>query len=127
MSKGYEHSARGSVVIALAVEAATVELTTTTDNPGSLNGHRPLRIAGRSAMSASVTETPTRQLTITDRCDRCSAQAYAKTRSPEGRELLWCGHHFKFHEAALAEKAHVVEADERELINAMPVPSANVD
>jgi len=78
-------------------------------------------------MSAAVTETLTRQLTTTDRCDRCGAQAYAKTRSTEGRELLWCGHHFTFHEAALADKAHVVEADEREFINAMPVPSANAD
>lgn len=38
-----------------------------------------------------------------DRCDRCHAQAYVKTRHPLGRhakddvteaDLLWCGHHF---------------------------------
>jgi hypothetical protein len=40
---------------------------------------------------------------------------------------LWCGHHFTFHESALTEKAHVIEADERELINAMPSPSADPD
>ncbi|MGO4602524.1 DUF7455 domain-containing protein [Terrabacter sp. 2YAF2] len=76
-------------------------------------------------MSAAVIKTPIRQLRITDRCDRCGSRAYAQTRSPEGLKLLWCGHHFKLHEPALIEKAHVVEADERELINPMPSPSAN--
>ena len=78
-------------------------------------------------MSAAVIETATRALRTTDRCDRCGSQAYARTRSPGGRTLLWCGHHFTFHESALTEKAHVIEADERELINAMPSPSADPD
>ena len=78
-------------------------------------------------MSGAVIETATRALRTTDRCDRCGSQAYARTRSPGGRTLLWCGHHFTFHERALTEKAHVVEADERELINATPTPSVNAD
>lgn len=78
-------------------------------------------------MSAAVIETPVRQLTIADRCDQCGAQAYVKTRSSEGRALLWCGHHFHFHEPALKVSKQTVVADEREFINALPSPSANAD
>jgi hypothetical protein len=61
-----------------------------------------------------VTETPTpqveeqdmatpveREMNALDRCDRCSAQAYVRTRHPLGRhttdeaasgELQWCNH-----------------------------------
>lgn len=30
----------------------------------------------------------------TDRCDRCSAQAYVKIISKNGLDLLFCGHHY---------------------------------
>ena len=36
----------------------------------------------------------------TDRCDRCGAQAYVRTRHGAS-ELLWCGHHLAEHELAL--------------------------
>jgi hypothetical protein len=32
-------------------------------------------------------------LTITDRCDRCSAQAYVMVKGSTG-DLLFCGHHY---------------------------------
>lgn len=33
------------------------------------------------------------QLNATDRCDKCSAQAYVLVRGTQG-ELLFCGHHY---------------------------------
>lgn len=45
-------------------------------------------------------------LTAADRCDRCGAQAYVRTRHPldHGRttDMLWCGHHAHEHRAMLA-------------------------
>lgn len=58
-------------------------------------------------------------LTAQDRCDRCGAQAKARTAHEAG-PLLWCAHHFKDHrdllipllvwqtpEIALSNKEHV--------------------
>lgn len=39
-------------------------------------------------------------LTAHDRCDRCGAQARARTVHENG-PLLWCGHHFQQHEEPL--------------------------
>lgn len=33
-------------------------------------------------------------LDATDRCDRCSAQAYVKVLGKEEMSLLFCGHHY---------------------------------
>lgn len=33
-------------------------------------------------------------LDATDRCDRCSAQAYVKVIGKSGSSLLFCGHHY---------------------------------
>jgi hypothetical protein len=33
-------------------------------------------------------------LDATDRCDRCSAQAYVKVIGKNGSDLLFCGHHY---------------------------------
>jgi ribosomal protein S14 len=43
-----------------------------------------------------------RPTTAQDRCDRCGAQAFARTRHDHGF-LLWCSHHFREHSEALAE------------------------
>lgn len=37
----------------------------------------------------------------TDRCDRCGAQAYVRTRHGAS-ELLWCCHHAREHGALIA-------------------------
>lgn len=37
------------------------------------------------------------QLTATDRCDRCGAQAYAISLHGTSR-LYWCAHHLREHE-----------------------------
>lgn len=44
-------------------------------------------------------------LTAHDRCDRCGAQAYARTAHEAG-SLLWCAHHFAAHSDVLT--AHLV-------------------
>lgn len=58
-------------------------------------------------MTATATKdrptTPTHRLTAQDRCDRCGAQAYLEvTSSTTGLTLLFCGHHGRKHEDALA-------------------------
>ena len=68
-------------------------------------------------------------LTARDRCDRCGAQAYVKTRHPLGRhpdegpqtvDLLWCAHHTQVHIDRLRE---FVVLDEREKLDVRPVAS----
>lgn len=43
-----------------------------------------------------------RSTTAHDRCDRCGAQAFARTRHSHGF-LLWCAHHYREHESVLAD------------------------
>ncbi|ROS23740.1 hypothetical protein [Cellulomonas sp. PhB150] len=65
--------------------------------------------------------TTTAQLTRQDRCDRCGAQAYVKATLPmgEGMELLFCGHHFRDHEAKLVAAGAAI-LDERHRIDEQP-------
>jgi hypothetical protein len=49
----------------------------------------------------TTTLSPTAPLTALDRCDRCGAQAYVRVTLAAGGELLFCGHHFREHEARL--------------------------
>lgn len=50
---------------------------------------------------STATATP---LTVADRCDRCSAQAYVRVTLPVG-ELLFCAHHSREHADAYASVA----------------------
>ena len=52
-----------------------------------------------------------RRLTVTDRCDRCGAQAYVRVLLPSHLELLFCAHHHRQHASAL-RKVAVVISDE---------------
>lgn len=46
-----------------------------------------------------------------DRCDRCGAQAITKATLASGSALLFCGHHFRAHEAGLrAASARIVHS-----------------
>jgi len=45
------------------------------------------------------------ELTATDRCDRCGAQAYLRVRLETGGELLFCAHHAREHGDKLREIA----------------------
>lgn len=71
-------------------------------------------------MSAPSTQTLTPSvLSSTDRCDRCGAQAYVMAELPGGSQLLFCGHHWGTHEAALRPKV-VNVVDELHRLNERP-------
>jgi|AntAceMinimDraft_1070359.scaffolds.fasta_scaffold03006_6 hypothetical protein len=70
----------------------------------------------------SNTSTPTLVapvLVSTDRCDRCGAQAYVLAELQGGSALLFCGHHWGAHEAALRPKV-VKVVDELHRLNIRP-------
>lgn len=57
-------------------------------------------------------------LTTADRCDGCSSQAWVRAWiGEEGRELLFCGHHFHQHEGRLTALGAVWD-DQTHRINA---------
>lgn len=59
--------------------------------------------AYHGAMTAATAEaSETYVLKVTDRCDRCGAQAYVSvTKDGWPQELLFCGHHGRIHLPAL--------------------------
>lgn len=68
----------------------------------------------RTPVHAEVSDVDTTPLNrLTDRCDRCGAEAFVRTQHTDS-ELLWCAHHFRHHEEKLGT-AKVV--DERSKIN----------
>lgn len=75
---------------------------------GATVGAADAATLGESMMSAP--------LTVQDRCDRCSAQAYVRLMmSGSGLEMLFCGHHFEKNAAALSSCAIVVTDDRQAL------------
>lgn len=60
-------------------------------------------------------------LSVTDRCDRCNAQAYVRVVLPGGTDLLFCGHHWNRHEDALRPQAAEVVDETHRLV---PTPSS---
>jgi hypothetical protein len=60
-------------------------------------------------------------LSATDRCDRCSAQAYVRVVLNGGADLLFCGHHWNRHEDALRPQAAEV-IDETHRLTERPAP-----
>ena len=61
---------------------------------------------------------PTWTLTVTDRCDRCGAQAYVRVLLPSRLELLFCAHHNRKHARALAEIAVEIQDETPRLARA---------
>lgn len=60
-------------------------------------------------------------LVASDRCDRCGAQAYVRTSHVGGFELLWCAHHYRQHEDAIAaDPSAAVVSDELSTLAATP-------
>ena len=53
-------------------------------------------------MNATITRIP---LTVSDRCDRCGAQALVRVYLGEGNALQFCAHHFHEHEDKLRDIA----------------------
>ena len=61
------------------------------------------------------TLSPAIPLTAIDRCDRCGAQAYVRVTLVAGGDLLFCGHHFREHEARLRPLAVEVQDETAKL------------
>ena len=57
-----------------------------------------------------------KKLKISDRCDRCNAQAFVLVKMVAG-ELMFCGHHYTKHQTTLDKMAFEI-IDERGSINA---------
>jgi hypothetical protein len=57
-----------------------------------------------------------KSLTLSDRCDRCGAQAFVMATGVTG-SLFFCAHHFVKHEEGVKNFAFEI-VDEREKINA---------
>jgi hypothetical protein len=68
--------------------------------------------------TATVPASATAELSRTDRCDRCGAQAFVRATIPtaDGLELLFCGHHFRAHELNLVAAGAGIH-DERHRID----------
>ena len=62
-----------------------------------------------------MTETKDRILTLSDRCDRCNAQAFILAKGIQG-ELFFCGHHYNKTKEAIDAWAFEV-INELEFIN----------
>jgi len=65
--------------------------------------------------SMTPTLTATAPLSALDRCDRCGAQAYVRVVLAAGGYLLFCGHHFREHEARLRPLATDVQDETAKL------------
>jgi hypothetical protein len=59
------------------------------------------------------------ELTSTDRCDRCGAQAYVRVVLTGGTDLQFCGHHWSRHEGALRDRAESI-VDETHRLTEVP-------
>jgi hypothetical protein len=66
-------------------------------------------------MTSTITRTP---LTVSDRCDRCGAQALVRVHLESGSALQFCSHHFKEHEVRLRSVAADVQDEQHQLKNA---------
>jgi len=59
----------------------------------------------RRPESEKAAGAPAGTLTVTDRCDRCGAQAYVRVLLPSRLELLFCAHHNRQYASALTKIA----------------------
>lgn len=66
--------------------------------------------------ATSEKHTLSRVLNVSDRCDKCNAQAFVQIITANDFELLMCGHHFRFHAPAIAAQGHLVN-DQTHRIN----------
>jgi len=64
----------------------------------------------------STTTTTHAPLTVSDRCDRCGAQACMRVHLDSGSALQFCAHHFREHEVRLRAVAVDVQ-DESSTLN----------
>lgn len=74
-------------------------------------------------MNTMTQQPEARVLKVSDRCDRCGAEAFVQVEFEES-SLLFCGHDFAKHEDKLKDTALAI-IDERAWINQEPSQSAN--
>jgi hypothetical protein len=72
----------------------------------------------------TTTLSPSTPLTALDRCDRCGAQAYVRVTLSAGGDLLFCGHHFREHEARIRPLAASI-LDQTAELSAPAVPATD--
>lgn len=77
-------------------------------------------------MSAAAIQPKAESLTANDRCDRCQAQAYVRTRLHSGSELMWCVHHWREHHEAVAPLCADIH-DERDKLGPQPIVHTEED
>ena len=57
-------------------------------------------------------------LTPVDRCDRCGAQAYVRLLIQPNGELLFCAHHGREHQPAIAAREDLTFQDQSDRLRA---------
>ena len=63
-------------------------------------------------------------LKVADRCDSCNSQAYVLVKGVSG-DLMFCGHHYNKHEAALIKFSYEIIDEREKLIQNKAIGSAN--
>jgi hypothetical protein len=58
-------------------------------------------------------------LTKADRCDRCGAEGHVRLVK-DGRDLVFCAHHYRKHDLALAFAGFLINADTRAALTTRP-------
>ena len=76
-----------------------------------------MRSRRHKARKATLTGAlaPTQPLTAADVCDRCGAQAYVRVMLPNSLELLFCAHHSREYQEALAKVASEIQDETQRL------------
>jgi hypothetical protein len=66
-------------------------------------------------------ETTVSKLALTDRCDRCGAQAYVRATLESGLDLLFCAHHWRDNEARLRAVGAEIHDETTRLAGVSPI------
>lgn len=76
---------------------------------------------GRGCIVTSASfEMTASKLAVTDRCDRCGAQAYVRATLESGFDLLFCAHHWRDNAARLRAVATEIHDETTRLADVPP-------
>ena len=73
------------------------------------------RRAQRGEAISTGTPALARPMNALHRCDRCGAQAYVRIILRSRQDLLFCAHHYRQHEPALAKVAVAIQDETQRL------------
>jgi hypothetical protein len=68
----------------------------------------------------SAFEMTASRLAVTDRCDRCGAQAYVRATLESGLDLLFCAHHWRDNESRLRAVGAQIHDETTRLVEVRP-------